>query len=110
MVKIGVIGSGKWGINHLRVFSSLGVLEALSDLDTEKQKLADKYNAKFFLDYKEMLKHVDCVSIVVPTNLHYEIIKECLNAGKHVFVEKPITATSKQAQEVIDLAREKNLL
>lgn len=109
-MKIGVIGSGKWGQNHLRVFSELGCLVALADIDESKKELADSFNIKFFKDYKEMLKEVDAVSVVVPTDLHYMVVKDCLKAGKHVFVEKPITSKSEEAEELIKIAKDKNLI
>lgn len=110
MLKIGVIGSGKWGENHLRIFSRIGCLAALSDIDAGKKGFADEYGIGFFKDYKEMLKKVDAVSVVAPTDLHYPIVKDCLNAGKHVFVEKPITLKSKEAEELIKLAKRKDLI
>lgn len=110
MVKIGVIGSGMWGENHLRIFSQLGCLAALADVDKSKKEIADRHSVKFFTDYKEMLKEVDAVSVVVPTDLHYRVVKSCLNAGKHVFVEKPITLKSEEAEELMRLAKEKNLI
>jgi len=106
MVKIGVIGGGKWGQNHLRVFNSLGCeLVGLADVNDEKKELADKYGIKFFTDYKKLLPLVDAVSVVVPTNFHYDAVKDCLLAGKHVLVEKPITLGSKKAKELMELAK-----
>jgi len=110
MVRIGVIGAGKWGQNHLRVFSELGCLTALADNDKERKEIADKYNIAFFTDYKKMLPLVDAVSIVVPTNLHYGIVKGCLQSNKHVLVEKPITLSSKEAKELVELAKKKSLI
>jgi len=112
MIKIGVIGTGKWGINHLRVYKQIPncQLIGLADIDEKKKALADEHNIKFFKDYKEMLKEVDAISVVVPTDLHYGIVKECLNANKHVLVEKPITLDSKQAKDLVTIAKEKKLI
>ncbi|MBS3121389.1 Gfo/Idh/MocA family oxidoreductase [Candidatus Woesearchaeota archaeon] len=118
MTKIGIIGAGKWGINHLRIFSELSSsvssnycnLIGLSDIDQNKETLAKQYSTQFFTDYKKMLPLVDAVSVVVPTNYHYEIVKECLNAGKHVLVEKPITLSSEKAKELVELAKKKKLI
>jgi predicted dehydrogenase len=57
-----------------------------------------------------LLGHVDAVSIVVPTTLHYQVAKDFLNAGAHVLIEKPITTTVEQADELIAIAKEKNLI
>src|SRR3989338_129917 len=111
MVKIGVVGAGKWGINHLRIFSELDCeLVGLADSDNEKREIANKYKIKFFTNYKELLPLVDAVSVVVPTNLHFGVVKECLLAGKHVLVEKPITLNSNEAKKLIELAKNKNLI
>ena len=111
MIKVGVIGAGKWGINHIRVFSELDCeLVGLADVDKNKKEIADKYKIRFFRDYKKLLPLVDALSVVVPTNLHYNIVKDCLNANKHVLVEKPITNDSKSARELVNLAKEKNLI
>lgn len=110
-VKIGVIGCGKWGRNHVRIYSELDCkLVALSDPNPEVKELAKKFKARFFLDYREMLPLVDAVSVVVPTDMHYDVVKACLEAGKHVLVEKPVTLNSKRAKELLDFAKEKGLI
>jgi UDP-N-acetylglucosamine 3-dehydrogenase len=115
MIKIAVIGAGKWGKNHARVYSELaknGVCEfvGIADLNPNAEKLAKEYGVKFVKDYKEILPEVDAVSIAVPTDFHYDVVKECLNAGKHVLVEKPITLQAERAKELIELAKSKNLV
>ena len=111
MVKIGLIGLGKWGKNHLKSLSKLDCnLTGVSDVDTSKKELAEKHNVDFFQDYKKLLPNVDAVIITTPTNLHYETVTYCLNAGKHVFVEKPIALTSQESKKLTDLAKSKNLI
>jgi len=106
MVRVGVIGGGKWGKNHVRTFSGLDCeLVGLADVNPERKALADEYGVKFFTDYKEMLPDVDAVSVVVPTDLHYGVVKECLLAKKHVIVEKPITLHGGEAKELMELAK-----
>ena len=108
-LNVAVIGAGKWGENHVRVFSEIDCnLVGLADVNPEKKALARKYNLKFETNYKELLPLVDAVSVVVSTDLHYKVVKDCLMANKHVFVEKPITLDSKEAEELMNLAREKN--
>lgn len=112
MVKIGVIGSGKWGENHLRDLSKMSSchLVGLADIDERKSELAAKHSVKFFKNYQDMLPHVDAVSVVTPTTLHYAIAKDCLQQGKDVFVEKPLCFDYQQAQELITIADENKVI
>lgn len=112
MVRIGVIGSGKWGENHLRDLSKISSchLVALADIDEHKKELASKHNILFFQNYKEMLPHVDAVTIVVPTTLHHQVAKECLLQGKHIFVEKPLCFEHHEAQELVNLAQQQKAI
>jgi len=104
VVRIGLIGAGKWGRNHLRIFSEINCeLVGICDVNPATKKLADEYNIVYEKDYRELLPLVDAVSIVTPTDMHYNIVKDCLLAGKHVFVEKPLTTNSNEANELVDL-------
>ena len=111
MTKIGIIGIGKWGKNHLRVFSDLDCdLVGISDINTnEAELLSNDYDVLYKNDYHDLLPLVDAVSVVVPTGLHFEVVKDCLYAGKHVFVEKPLTLDSIQAAGLAHLAEKKDL-
>ncbi len=111
MLKVAVIGVGSMGQNHARVFfhSDTAHLAAVADAYQEQaEKIARKYNAKAYADYREMLlrEDIDAVSIAVPTSLHKEAALFSLQAGKHVFIEKPIASSVQEAQEVIAKARE----
>jgi predicted dehydrogenase len=115
MINIGVVGYGYWGPNVARNFhSSPGVkLTAVSDISEKRLGLAQSHYPfiKGLRDSKELIrsKDVDAVAIVTPVFAHYDMAKEALLAGKHIFVEKPFTSTSAQAKELIDLAAKKNL-
>jgi len=115
MINIGVIGYGYWGPNVARNFhSSPGVkLTAVSDISEKRLGLAQNHYPfiKGLKDAKDLIrsKDVDAVAIVTPVFAHYEMAKEALLAGKHIFVEKPFTSTSAQAKELIDLAARKRL-
>ena len=115
MINIGVIGYGYWGPNVARNFhvSPGAKLTAVSDISDKRIDLAQAHYPfiKGFKDHKELIRsnEVDAVAIVTPVFKHYEMAKEALLAGKHVFVEKPFTATSAQARELIDLAAQKGL-
>lgn len=115
MLNVGVIGYGYWGPNVARNFhASAGVkLTAVSDVSEKRLGLAQTHYpfVTGMKDPRDLIrsKDVDAVAIVTPVFAHYEMAKEALLAGKHIFVEKPFTSTSAQARELIDLAAKKNL-
>jgi len=110
---VGVIGVGHLGSKHAKVYSELDnvVLAGVCDIDKEKgEKASKKYHAPFFYNYHDLLEKVQAVSISVPTFLHYKIAKECLEKGIHVLIEKPITRTLKEADELLEIATKKGLI
>ena len=110
-VKLAVIGAGKWGINHIRSLYELGLSPyAIVDVDPGKKVIANKYKSKFFTRYEDVLDEVDAVIVATPTDTHYEIVKNCLKAGKHVLVEKPIAGNSRQGKELVNIADKMNLI
>ena len=114
MTKVGLIGAGRWGQNHLRVLSELhkeGLCELVGFADQRESKsMAEEYGIKYFENYEEILPLVDTVLIVTPTDTHYEIVKRCLLEDKHVFVEKPLTMDSEEAEELMKIAERKKLV
>jgi len=110
---VGVVGVGYLGALHARVYTQLkrANLVAICDIDKKRaKKVARKYRSWYFPDYRSLFDKVKAVSIVVPTNLHYKIAKEFLENGIHVLIEKPITQTVEEAEELTRLAEEKNLI
>jgi len=110
-LKCAVIGTGYLGKFHAEKYASLADCElvAVVDINAEAaQRVAEKHGAQALTDYHALLGKVDAVSIVVPTTLHYQVAKDFLNNGAHILVEKPITVTVAQADELIALAKEKN--
>jgi UDP-N-acetylglucosamine 3-dehydrogenase len=108
MLNVGVIGVGNMGKHHARVYSEIRGcrLAAVSDIDESRgKKIAGQHGCTYFRDYKDMLKDVDAVSIAVPTAFHRAVALECIRAGKHVLVEKPIADTVESAREIIEAAR-----
>jgi len=106
-IKIGVVGTGHWGEKHALVYSRIpGVdLVGVSDIDREKgASLARRLDTAFFSEPDELFKRVDGVSLVVPTTSHHELAKRALAAGVDILVEKPITRTLAEADELIELA------
>lgn len=109
--KVGLIGAGRWGMNHARIYSELDCeLAGIADINPAAKKTAEEFGTKYFKDYTDLLPLVDAVSVVVPTNRHYEVVKKCLEAGKHVLVEKPMTLSSPETKDLIETARKRNLI
>ena len=113
MIRTAVIGVGYLGRFHAQKYAALphSELVAVTDVDAEAAaRVAEELGTQALSDYRELFGRVDAVSIVVPTQLHYEVAKECLENGIHVLVEKPITATVSQAKELVQLARQHRLV
>jgi len=111
MVKVGVIGAGKWGLNHIKSLKKINCeFVGISDKDHSKKEIAEEYKIKFFPDYADLLKEVDAVTVATPTDLHYKTVKDCINAGVNVLVEKPITSNTKESEELVKLAKRKKLI
>lgn len=100
-IKVGVIGAGRMGRNHCRVYSTLRNVQlvGITDRSLETgQCVAQQYETTFYPKMEELLAKVDAVSIVTPTPTHCAIALECLARGLHVFIEKPIAATVEEAE------------
>jgi predicted dehydrogenase len=114
-LKIGVIGYGYWGPNVVRNFHAQEKSRVVAVCDKSPQSLRrvrQAYHDMYVTeDFKEVLSatNVDAIAVVTPVWTHYELAKAALENGKHVFVEKPFTCTSAQAEELIELADRKNL-
>jgi predicted dehydrogenase len=115
VVRIAVIGYGYWGPNVVRNVSSLESFElvAICDQDAAALKRAGRVypGVRLTSDAVDVLTapDIDAVAVVTPVWTHFELAKKALQNGKHVFVEKPFTSTSQQAEELIELAAKKNL-
>ncbi|MEW5703237.1 MAG: Gfo/Idh/MocA family oxidoreductase [Pseudomonadota bacterium] len=109
-LRTAVIGVGYFGKFHAEKYSRLArsAFTAVADVEHDRAKgLAGKYGVEAVSDYKDLLGRVDAVSVAVPTPLHYEVAKAFLSHGAHVLLEKPITQSLAQADELIRLASEK---
>ena len=115
MIKIGVIGYGYWGPNLVRTFAEaqLGTVVAVSDLDPKKLATVNKrYPAvKTTNDFQDLLRNpeIDAIAIATPVSTHFEFGMAALKAGKHLWLEKPMTETSLQARKLVDEAQKRNL-
>lgn len=110
-IKVGVIGCGAWGKNLVRNFYQLGALKAVCDFSEE---LLEAIKRKFpglqvTTDYQEILKDGDIKGVVIstPAFTHYDLAQEALQAGKDVFVEKPLALKYSQGEELVSLAKAK---
>ena len=112
-VKIGVIGTGRMGQSHCRIYSNLrhakfvGVCDVNADLGKE---VARKHEVSYFRDVDSLLENVDAVSICTPTPQHFELAMRCLDRNVHVLVEKPFTETLEQARALKEAAEAKSKL
>ncbi len=112
-ITVGVIGCGYWGPNLIRNFSENQhtALTHICDLNREKaERLKLRYpHAAVTTDYHDLLKDrsLNAVAIATPVSSHYRLVREALEAEKHVLVEKPFTATVKEAERLVELARKK---
>ena len=112
--RIGIAGCGHLGKLHTKMHTMLpdvSELIGVYDINADAAKAAsEQFNCRAFGKLEDMLPLVDGVVVAVATQGHYEVAKKCLEAGKHVFIEKPITATVAQGEELVSLAKEKGLI
>lgn len=111
-LKVAVIGTGALGSIHANIYSSIKNVELAGVCDTDRKRLSrisKALGAEAFTDYRKLIGKIDAASIAVPTKSHYKIAKELLSAGIHLLIEKPITQTVEEADELLAIAREKNL-
>ena len=112
MLKVGVLGAGHLGKIHLRLLKQSEKYELAGFYDPFEEN-ADKVVKEFgytkFNSIEELIAAVDVVDIVTPTLSHYECAVQAIKAGKHVFLEKPISNTVEEAENIIKLAKEYNV-
>lgn len=111
-IKVAVIGTGQLGNHHTRIYSQLPQVELVGICDIDKaraSRIAGLYRTSAYTNYKSLLGQVEAASIAVPTALHYKIAKDFLNARVSILVEKPITTTLFQAQNLLKLANKKQV-
>ena len=112
--RIAVIGCGMWGRNIVRNFYNLNVLDTVCDIDDENlKKVTEQYpGVKTTKDFNEVLnnKNITAVAVVTPSHTHFKLVKAMLEAGKNVYVEKPISTVAQEARDLSELAHEKGLV
>ena len=112
IMNVGIIGLGQMGKHHLRVLNSFkGNIKTISIFDSDlglMERLACIYDVKQHLDIDSIIESVDAVIIATPTLTHYKIAKKCLEHNKNIFIEKPMAATTKEAEQLVELLKKKN--
>lgn len=112
-VNVAVIGVGHLGQHHARVYTELENANLLGIVDTNEEQLeivCKRLNTKGYKSYKDIPEKIDAVSLAVPTKYHYDIALSLIADGINVLIEKPITETTAQAEELVKKAMEKNLI
>lgn len=107
MTKVLLLGIGRWGANHLRVLNSLPIEFYVTDLDPKRLDAARKLGLpeeRLGTDYKAFASRVDAAVIVTPAQSHFPLCREFLEAGKDVFVEKPLTLLPDESKQLAELA------
>ncbi|MDP5231042.1 MAG: Gfo/Idh/MocA family oxidoreductase [Cellulophaga sp.] len=108
MLKVGVLGAGHLGKIHLRLLnqSEKYILVGFHDPDAiNGKKVADEFGYKYFDNINTLIDAVDVVNIVTPTLSHFDCAKKAMEKGRHVFIEKPITNTLEEAEELLFLEK-----
>ncbi|WP_024770476.1 MULTISPECIES: Gfo/Idh/MocA family protein [Aquimarina] len=112
MLKAGVLGAGHLGKIHLRLLQQSENYDLIGFYDaseTQAKSIVEEFGYQLFNSVEELIDAVDVVDIVTPTFAHFDVAKQAIKAGKHVFIEKPITNTVAEAQQLIDLANAHNV-
>lgn len=116
MVRVGVVGFGYWGPNLARNFADAPCTELVGICDA-RPEAAGKAKARhpsavFTTDFEELLSlpDLDAVAVATPVGSHYDLVMRALEAGKHVLVEKPITASSREAERLVEEAEQRHLV
>ena len=116
MTTLGVVGCGYWGPNLIRNFLALPDASVKAVCDSSQERLAHLSQAypgvETGPDYSALLSDdaIDAIAVATPVNSHYQLAKLALEAGKHVFIEKPMARSTEECVELIDLARARNLV
>lgn len=110
-MKIGLVGVGHLGKIHLKCllntkFEFVGFYDPNEDI---RKTISETHQIKAYDELEALIADVDCIDVVSPTVFHYEIAKKAIVAGKHVFIEKPLTETLEQAEELVALSQKHNV-
>ena len=110
IMKVGVIGIGKLGSIHLRIYKEIKGIEKIFIVDTDKRKLTPHPGIGSLKDYKQLKGKVELVSVATPTSTHFEIAKFFLENKVPVLVEKPLTQNVKEAEKLVEISKKNKTL
>ncbi len=114
MIKVLLVGVGRWGRNHLRVLSGIKEVELfVSDIDDSVRELLFDYKVpqeRFSKNYRDFLSKVDAVFVVTPAQLHHQIALDAIGAGADVFIEKPITLSYEDGLKIHQEAEKRGVI
>lgn len=116
LLRVGVIGCGHWGPNHIRTFSQMKDCTVTAIADANAKRLASVCemfpHVRGFADHASLLRDggVDAVVVVTPTKTHFAVVTDALNAGKHVLCEKPLCIDSAEGEQLVALAKSQGLV
>jgi len=112
-LRVGVIGVGSLGQWHARIYSELENTELVGVYDADPARaaeIAERYNTAPFYSMEKLAAEIDAASLVVPTNMHFEVFNRVLPHGVHMLVEKPIAASYAEAEEMVTLAEKQGIV
>ena len=112
MLKVGVLGAGHLGKIHLRLLNESDKYQLIGFYDPDEinaKKVADEFGYTYFENMNVLMDEVDVVDIVTPTLSHHDCAVKAIEKGKHIFIEKPITNTLEEAENIIKLAKERGV-
>ena len=112
-IKVGVVGTGHLGALHTKMFKQINNCELVGIYDSNPEQakaVSESLNVPSFSNLDFLLSKVEAVSIAATTSAHYELAKNCMEAGIHIFIEKPITTSIEEGEILVKLAEEKKLI
>lgn len=112
-IRVAVVGVGYLGKFHAEKYASLPQVDLVGVVDSDQTRAAEiaaSLRTKAYADFRQLVGKIDAVSVVVPTSMHFEVGSFFLNNGIHLLIEKPITTTVAEAQELIAIAAAKSLV
>ncbi len=113
LIKIGVFGAGHLGKIHLKLLNESEKFNLIGfyDVDSEYSiNLEKEFGYKYFRNSSHLIESSDAIAIITPTQFHHEIAIKCIESKKHIFIEKPIAYTVKEAEEIVRLSKEKKII
>ena len=112
MLKIGVFGVGHLGKIHVKLLQNIEHYELVGFFDpnnSNAEKISKQFGVKRFTDFDELLAAIDVADIVTPTSTHFEVASRGIEAGKHIFIEKPLASNMEEARELVRMVKERGV-